>query len=54
MTSKELQEMVEEDLTAEPSLDQMIDLSDPKVLKGLGKLAAEALKERKAQEEAEG
>jgi len=45
MKSKELQEMEMEDLEAEPSLDKMVDLKDPKVLKGLGKLAARLRKE---------
>jgi len=48
MTSKELKKIKAEELEAEPSLDQMLDLKDPKVLKGLGKLAARALKEKKA------
>mgnify|MGYP003653596832 CR=1 FL=1 len=39
MKSPELQEMEQEDLDREPSLDKMMDLSDPKVLRGLGKLA---------------
>ena len=46
--SKELKEMEQEDLDSEPSLDKMMDLSDPKVLQGLGKLAANALAKRKA------
>jgi hypothetical protein len=36
--SKELKEMEQEDLDSEPSLDKMLDLSDPKVLQGLGRL----------------
>ncbi len=43
MKSKELKEMEQEDLDSEPSLDKMLDLSDPKVLQGLGKLAANAM-----------
>jgi hypothetical protein len=42
MSSKELKEMQEEDLEQEPSLAGMLDLKDPKVLQGLGKLAAQA------------
>jgi glycerophosphoryl diester phosphodiesterase len=38
-----------EELEAEPSLDRMLNLKDPKVLKGLGKLAAQALKEQQAE-----
>jgi|3_EtaG_2_1085321.scaffolds.fasta_scaffold06176_3 hypothetical protein len=46
MTSKELKEIQAEELEAEPSLDKMLDLKNPQVLKGLGKLAAQALKEQ--------
>lgn len=35
--------MEQEELDAEPSLDKMVDLRNPKVLAGLGKLAAQAL-----------
>ena len=43
MKSKELQEIEAEKLDQEPSLDQMFNLNDPKVLKGLGALAQEIL-----------
>ena len=43
--SKELKEMEQEDLDSEPSLDKMLDLSDPKVLQGLGRLAAKIMAE---------
>ena len=46
MTSKILKEIQTQEVTAEPSLDQMVDLKDPKVLKGLGKIAQEALDRR--------
>jgi uracil-DNA glycosylase len=46
MTSKHLKEIQREEVTAEPSLDQMVDLKDPKVLKGLGKIAQQALDRR--------
>jgi len=36
---KDQKAMDQADLTAEPSLDKMMDLTDPKVLSGLGKLA---------------
>lgn len=39
MKSKELQEMEAADLEQEPSLDKMVDLNNPKVLEGLGRLA---------------
>ena len=45
MKSKELKEMEQEDLDREPSLDKMLDLSDPKVLQGLGKLASKIMAE---------
>lgn len=48
MTSKELKEIKQEELTAEPSLDRMLNLKDPKTLEGLGKLAEQALKEQQA------
>ena len=48
MPSKELKEMQAEEAAAEPSLDRMVDLSDPKVLKGLGQIAAKALAAKKA------
>ena len=38
MKSKELQEMEAADLEQEPSLDKMLDLKEPKVLEGLGRL----------------
>lgn len=38
MKSKELQEMEAADLEQEPSLDKMVDLNNPKVLEGLGRL----------------
>ena len=38
MKSKELEEIEAEELDQEPSLDKMLDLKDPKVLKGLGEL----------------
>jgi hypothetical protein len=40
MKSKELREIEAEELEAEPSLDQMLDLNNPEVLSGLGRLAA--------------
>ena len=43
MTSKILKEIQNEERTREPSLDQMVDLKDPKVLKGLGRIAQAAL-----------
>ena len=43
MTSKILKEIQNEERTREPSLDQMVDLKDPKVLRGLGKIAQAAL-----------
>ncbi len=53
--------MSQDDLEAEPSLDQMLDLSNPAVLSGLGKLAemarerqAKAEEAKKAKEEEEG
>ena len=51
MTSKHLKEIQTEEVTAEPSLDQMVDLKDPKVLKGLGKIAQKALDRRSNSEE---
>ena len=39
MKSKELQELELEAMEQEPSLDKMLNLKDPKVLKGLGRLA---------------
>jgi hypothetical protein len=42
MTSKELKELKEQELAEEPSLAGMLDLNNPKVLAGLGKLAAQA------------
>jgi hypothetical protein len=47
MPSKELKEMQQEELDAEPSLDRMFDLKNPEVLKGLGRIAARALAEEK-------
>jgi hypothetical protein len=38
MKSKELQEMEAEALEQEPSLDKMVDLNNPQVLEGLGRL----------------
>jgi len=48
MPSKELKEMQAEEAAAEPSLDQMLDLNDPKVLKGLGRIAAKETAAKKA------
>jgi hypothetical protein len=42
MKSKELKEIEAEEMDQEPSLDKMVDLNDPKVLSGLGRLATEA------------
>ena len=50
MKSKELQELEQEALDQEPSLDKMVDLNDPAVLKGLGQMAADFLAEEKAAE----
>ncbi len=50
--SKELGEIEAEELEREPSLDQMLDLNDPKVLKGLGELALLA-QERQAKLDAQ-
>ena len=50
MTSKILKEIQNEERTREPSLDQMVDLKDPKVLQGLGKIAQEALDRRSNKE----
>ena len=50
MTSKILKEIQNEERTREPSLDQMVDLKDPKVLKGLGRIAQEALDRRSNKE----
>ena len=51
MTSKILKEIQNEERTREPSLDQMVDLKDPKVLKGLGKIAQAALDRRSNKEQ---
>ena len=40
MKSKELKEMEQEDLDSEPSLDKMLDWSNPETYAGLGRLAA--------------
>lgn len=40
--------MSQEELDGQPSLDQMLDLEDPEVLKGLGALAKRA-RERQSQ-----
>jgi hypothetical protein len=40
--SKGPREIEEEGIDQEPSLDKMLDLNDPKVLSGLGRLATEA------------
>jgi hypothetical protein len=40
MKSKELKEMEQEDLDREPSLDKMLDWSNPETYAGLGRLAA--------------
>jgi len=50
MPSKELKELQAEALEQEPSLDQMVDLKDPKVLAGLGRLAQKYAAERLARE----
>lgn len=42
MKSKELKEIEAEEMDQEPSLDKLIDLNDPKVLSGLGRLATTA------------
>ena len=47
--SPELQAMEAEQMEAEPSLDQMVDLSDPKVLKGLGRMAEEIYQKQQAE-----
>ena len=39
MKSKELKEMEQEDLDSEPSLDKMLDWSNPETYAGLGRLA---------------
>jgi hypothetical protein len=39
MKSKELREMEQEDLDSEPSLDKMLDWSNPETYAGLGRLA---------------
>lgn len=46
--SKELDEIKQEELDQEPSLDKMVDLRDPKVLKGLGEIAKAAMERRLA------
>ena len=51
MKSKELKEMEQEDLDSEPSLDKMLDLDDPKVLKALGEWVAEMHQHRMAQDQ---
>lgn len=51
MLSKALDELKQEALDQEPSLDKMVDLTDPKVLKGLGAIAEEAYQRRKREEE---
>ena len=38
-----------EEMDGQPSLDQMLDLEDPEVLKGLGELAEEAFQKRSQQ-----
>ena len=40
MTSKESKAVKQDELDSEPSLDQMVDLNDPKTLQGLGRIAA--------------
>ena len=47
MKSKELKEIEAEELDQEPSLDKMLDLKDPKVLKGLGEFVQELLDKAK-------
>ena len=44
------EEMDQEELNAEPSLDKMVDLSDPKVLEGLGRLATMIMEENQAKQ----
>ena len=45
---KDQKAMDQADLTAEPSLDKMLDLGDPNVLTGLGKLATILREKEKA------
>ena len=50
MKPKELKEMEQEDLDSEPSLDKMLDWSNPETYAGLGRLAA-LLKAEKADQQ---
>jgi hypothetical protein len=43
--------MLEEEKDGQPSLDQMLDLDDPEVLKGLGELAEEAFQKQLKQKQ---
>ena len=40
MKTKELREIEAEEMEQEPSLDKLVDLDNPEVLKGLGRMAA--------------
>ena len=44
--SKELREMEQEDLDSEPSLDKMLDWSNPETYAGLGRLASKIMAEK--------
>jgi hypothetical protein len=50
MKSKELREIEAEEMEREPSLDKLINLNDPKVLMGLGRLAKKIQEEKRQAE----